>query len=303
MTIRKVFLTIAAIFVIAFSIQSVFASGVAVFHGKKAHDSTIELEYLNRNTIRMNIKQKDAGDSYMLIRDAKAYTVAVRNGKTHVMDMASLGGMAKNMGIGSSNNFDQELLEVKKTGRKETVAGYKGDVYSLTWRDQKGTHTSDAVLSSHRNVREFSNAWMNMARIMASSVSGEPISDTSIWNFLATEDKGMLRFGNDFVVTSIVSKDINKNRFILPAKPMQMPGFGNMFSSPKPVSKAQDNTQAPQQRQPEPEEKGGWMSVFQKKSDRQVDRQKNNAEHRVDSEVDSNIDKAIDKALDKVFSW
>lgn len=303
MIIRKAFLTITAVFVIAFSIQSVFASGVAVFHGKKAQDSTIELEYLNRNTIRMNIKQKDAGDSYMLIRDGKAYTVSVQNGKTHVMDMASLGGMAKNMGIGSSDNFDQELLKVKKTGRKETVAGYKGDVYSLTWRDQKGTHTSDAVLSSHRNVREFSKAWMNMARIMARSMSGEPLSDTSIWNFLATEDKGMLRFGDDFIVTSIVSKDINKNRFILPAKPMQMPGFGNMFSSPRPVSKAQDNTQAPQQRQPVPEEKGGWMSIFQKKSDRQVDRQKNNAEHRVDREVDSTIDKAIDKALDKVFSW
>jgi hypothetical protein len=119
-------------------------------------------------------------------------------------------------------------LKYSKTGKSETVAGYKGEVYTLTWRDNKGTHTEDAVLSSHKDVREFFGAWMHLAKSLASSVGQEIALDKTVWDFLEREGKGVLRLGEEFRVLSIEARKVDANRFVLPAEPMQMPKMGRM---------------------------------------------------------------------------
>ncbi len=234
MNIKSAFLVSMSVLTMVIPVQGVFASGIAVLQGENTQDSNMKIEYLDRSTVRMNVSDKRGSDSYMLVRDGRAYMVSNSRGETIVMDMAQLGSMAKGMGMnmGAGDSFKQELLKYNRTGRSETVAGYRGDVYSLTWRDSRGTHTDEAVLSSHQNVREFSDAWMYLAKTMANSMNQQIISDDSIWNFLEGEGKGVLRLGDDFRVVSIESKNINANRFVLPAAPMQMPGMGGMGSYP-----------------------------------------------------------------------
>lgn len=227
MNIKTMFLASMTVLVAAIPFHSINASGVATLQGKDSRNSTMEIEYLDEHNVRMNMQRKKGDDSYMLVRDGKAYMVSSSGGQTMVMDMEQLGSMARNMGADTGGNdlFKQELVKYDNTGKSETVAGYTGEIYNMTWRDSKGTHTADAVLSSHQDVRDFHDAWMHMAEVMASAISRQGISDKSILHFMKREGKGALRVGDDFHVVSIETKDINADRFRLPAVPMQLPGI------------------------------------------------------------------------------
>lgn len=298
MKIKNIVLTGMTILATVASVQSVFASGIAVLQGKNAQDSRIEIEYLDAGTLRMNLPEKQAADSYMLMLDGKTYMVSNSAGETMVMDMAQLGSMASGLGMnmGGGDSFKQELVKYNKTGKSETVAGYKGKIYTMTWRDSKGTHTADAVLSSHKNVREFSEAWMNMAEAMASSMGQKITSDKSIWSFLEREGKGVLRLGDDFRVVSIDSKNIDANRFVLPAAPMQIPSMGKMGGYPSNAPAGSQNQQGSAQ-----QESSLWSSVLGQQADRQKDRGVNQAQRTVDHGVDKAVDKAVGGMLKGIF--
>jgi len=293
MNIKNVFLVSMTVLAVSVPVQSVFASGVATIQGKNPQDSTMEVEYMDGGKLRMNVPKKEGRDSYMLLLDGKTYVVSKSGNQVMVMDMAQLGSMARGMGMnmGGGDSFKQELISYSKTGKKETVAGYKGSVYTLTWRDSKGTHTADAVLSGHKNVREFSEAWMDMAEAMANSMGQQIISDKSIWNFLERESMGVLRLGDDFRVVSIEPGKVDANRFVLPAEPMKMPNMGGMGNYP---SQAPSGDAGEQQG-------SSWGSLFGQKAERQKDRQVNSAERTVDHQVDKMVDKALGGMLKGVF--
>lgn len=230
MNINKVFMVVLAAMATVVVAGNVIASGIATIQADNAQDSTMGVEYLDNSKVRMNVPGKESGDSYMLLLDGKIYMVSSSGGQTMVMDMAQLGSMARGFGVdtGGGDSFKQELLKYNKTGKSETVAGYKGEVYTLTWRDNKGMHTEDAVLSSHKDVREFFGAWMHLAKSLASSVGQEIAMDKTVWDFLEREGKGVLRLGEEFRVLSIEARKVDANRFVLPAEPMQMPKMGRM---------------------------------------------------------------------------
>jgi len=276
--------------------QGLFAAGIATMQGEKLQDR-IGLEYLGGNKVRMDVSQQKGGNGYMLVRDGRAYMVSNSDGKNIVMDMAQLGSMASSMGadMGGNEAFKSELIDYRVTGRSETVAGYKGDVYILTWRDNEGTHTEEAVLSSHGNVREFSQAWMYLAETMIRSLGQQSIQDNSMWNFMERERKGILRLGKDFRVVSIESKDIDPYRFTLPAKPMQMPNMGGIGSA-MPSQAQAGGTEQQQSSSP-------WGGAFGQKAQQHSDRQQKRVERKADYAVDRAVDKAVDSALKGVFGW
>lgn len=298
MKIKNIVLTGMTILATVAPVQSIFASGIAVLQGENAQDSRIEIEYLDAGKVRMNVPDKQGGDSYMLVLDGKTYMVSNSGGKTMVMDLAQLGSMASGFGVnmGGGDSFKQELVKYNKTGKSETVAGYKGKIYTLTWRDSKGTHTADAVLSSHKNVREFSEAWMHMAEAMANSMGQKITSDKSIWSFLEREGKGVLRLGDDFRVVSIESKNIDANRFVLPAAPMQMPAMGRMGGYPSKATAASQNQPGSTQQQ-----SGYWSSMLGQQTERQKDRGANQAQRTADHEVDRAVDNAVGGMLKGIF--
>ena len=293
MSIKNVFLVSMAVLAASIPVHSIFASGVATIQGKNPQDSTMQVEYMDGGKLRMNVPKKEGRDSYMLLLDGKTYVVSKSGGQTMVMDMAQLGSMARGMGVdmGGGDSFKQELMSYSKTGKSETVAGYKGSVYTLTWRDSKGTHTADAVLSGHKNVREFSEAWMEMAEAMANSMRQQIITDKSIWSFLEREGVGVLRLGEDFRVVSIEPGTVDANRFVLPAEPMKMPNMGAMGGYPSQAPSGESGEQ----------QGSSWGALFGQKAERQKDRQVNHAERTVDHQVDKMVDKALGGALKGIF--
>lgn len=298
MKISKVSLASLTVLAAAVVAESVIASGIATIQGDNASDSTIQLEYLDNNRVRMNVADKDRRNSYMLLLNGKTYVVSDANGQTMVMDMAQLGAMAQSFGadLGGGDTFKQELLKYSSKGKSETVAGYKGDVYTLTWQDNSGTHTADAVLSGHKDVREFFQAWQHMAEAMANSVGQKMTTNKSVMYFLEREGKGVLRLGEDFRVVSIEPGEPDASRFVLPAKPMQMPTMGGVGGYPTQAS-GSSNSQA----QDTAQETSPWGSFFGQKAERQKDRQVNSAERAVDYQVDRAVDKALDGVLKGVF--
>ncbi len=203
------------------------AAGKATIQTGKGGDKvTMVLEYSGADRVRMNMPQQQEGNGYMLVRDGKAWMVMDMQGQVMVMDMAQMAGMARGMG-GPSNEeaIKQELIKAKKTGRKESIAGYDGEVYEMTWRDNRGTHTADVVLSSHPDVVSYSRAWMGFAEGMASAMGKNKDMQKSIGSYLNKEGKGILKMGDEFVVQSIKPGNISDSRFKLPKATMQMPSM------------------------------------------------------------------------------
>lgn len=201
------------------------AGGKATLQGGKGGGAAImELEYAESGKVRMNMPQEQGGSGYMLARDGKAWMVMNVEGQVMVMDVAQMAGMARDMGAPSGDEaLKHQFIEAKNTGRKEGVAGYEGEVYKMTWRDRRGTHTAEVVLSSHPDVVEFSRAWMKFASSMSRAVAEQDGSENSIGEYLNKEGKGLLRMGDEFRVVSIEPGKVDESRFTLPKATLQMP--------------------------------------------------------------------------------
>lgn len=204
-----------------------FAGGKATIKTGKGGDTvTMVLEYAGIDRVRMNMPRQQEGNGYMLVSDGKAWMVMDMQGQVMVMDMAQMAGMARGMG-GPSNDeaIKQELIEARKTGRRASVAGYDGEVYEMTWRDNRGIHTADVVLSNHPDVVAYSRAWMGFAEGMASAMGKHKDMQNSIGSYLNKEGKGILKMGDEFEVQSIRPGNISDSRFKLPKATVQMPSM------------------------------------------------------------------------------
>ncbi|WP_144375388.1 hypothetical protein [Thiolapillus brandeum] len=201
---------------------SAFASGVATLAtGSGQNSETMVLEYDDQGHVRMNMPKSQEGAGYMLNRDGKIWMVMNMQGQVMVMDMARMAAMAAPTG---DDAMQQEFISAKPTGDQEMVAGFKGEVYDLKWKDKKGVQSARVVLSRDPVVVEYSNAWMQFAENMAKSMGQK--TQNSIGDYLKGKGLGMLRMGDDFKVVSIEPGKVNARDFVLPKATMQMPMFG-----------------------------------------------------------------------------
>jgi hypothetical protein len=273
---------------------SAWAGGTAVLRSSAEGRTTeMQVEYLGDRT-RFNVQGQ--GDSYMIMRDGKAYAVT----QGMVMDLS---GMAKMMGSqmqanpGSMASNVDRYMGMHATGRSETVAGIRGDVYVVEYADENGQkHADEVVLSSDKRAWEFSQAMMKMGRSMARAAGiQERAGETEMWNTFNGKRAGVLRYGTQMQVVSLSSSDPASSRFELPSAPTQMPNLGALLSGANAGASASGsaNTGAAGTT-------GGTVDLdafLGGKAQRQQDR----VEQRTDQEVDKATDKAVDKALNKAF--
>ncbi len=252
-------------------------AGVAVL---KSGKDVMQMEYVGDNKLRMGTGR----DGYLVHRDGKVYMVSGEPGQETVIDAGAAFQMMRGMMPDTQPNASR-VNSMQNTGRKETVAGIVGEVWSVSYVDENGkTQQSEMVLSGDKRARELRNAMHGMSRAFLKLAGKNPADADVMVNELKQRGKGILRFGDDMTVTSISGQNVASSRFDLPAEPMAMPnmqGFGGGGSQAS-------------------EKSGGGFSLgglFGKKAERQADR----VENRTDSEVDEQTDKAVDKALDKAF--
>lgn len=198
---------------------SVWAAGTATIQ-TGSDDST--MAWLDSNTVRFNPPM--AQGSYMIAREGKIYMVnPAASGMPQVMEMGDMmQGFAK---MGQAQNpsiLDTRIQSVKATGKTETIAGMKGEVYQVTTVDGKGqTKTAEAVFTNNPLAVEMTAAFLSFSASMAGKDNVAKFKDA-----LPKGKHGLLRMGSDMVVKSISKDALAASEFELPGKPVNM---GNLM--------------------------------------------------------------------------
>lgn len=273
-------------------------SFVVVGANVTAGTATIESDG-ERNTLEFRgeeyLRMQTDRDGYMLHRNGTLYVVSGAEGEETVIDasaaMKMFGGMMPDVGPSATG-----VHSLRNTGRRETVAGVKGEVWIADYTDEEGRHQVEMVLSKDAAAREMRDAMMGFMRSMIKASGSNSDQADEMFEQLRKRGYGYLRVGNDMKVVALSGKKIDKGRFALPAEPMQMPSLGNFgaaISAGAEVESDEQNAQG----------SAGFSfgSIFQQKAERQQERAKDRTEEEVDKQTDNVVDKALDKAFNKLF--
>ncbi len=222
-------------FLILLMAVNAFAAGKVTIESQSDGDNfTMVIEYLDNHTLRMNFPGREA-DSYMLIKDNKVYTVTNMNNTPMVMDMGAMSKMASAFGAQENDNdqasgpMSYQVLDMKASGKKETVAGFKGEVYMVTAKEGDVTKSKEIVFSSDPKVRAYSDAWREAGKTMQKVMGTDIAADNDLNHYMEKNKLGLLRYGTEFRITAIDSRKPAADRFTLPTSPMVMPDLGSMF--------------------------------------------------------------------------
>lgn len=197
---------------------------------ESADGGSASFEYRDR-MLRINTEEPGA---YIVLRDGIMYVVNIEGDKPMVFNASSMmRGLAQNAVQFAPEDLSADFESMEDTGRDETVAGIRGDVYLMSYTDEKGRRQQqEIVLSGSDEAREFREALFSMVEV-AGEMAGEQVEmeNRELQDRLDSLDAGVLRVGEDMRVTAISGETIAAARFELPAEPMNMEGIGSMLGS------------------------------------------------------------------------
>ncbi|QGY41790.1 hypothetical protein GM415_17230 [Pseudodesulfovibrio cashew] len=206
---RKLFCLI----ILALALPAAAAASDVVATYKYSDGSMVTLCTRDASHVRMDTSPT----SYMLLSGGKVYAVnRGDDGTCTVMDMDTLkssgGGLTSMFGGGSTPEYD---VRYEKTGKTESIAGYKGTVYkAVVFEDGKVVSRDEIVLSSHGNIKKLTEAWMAMASRMTNMAASFEAS---------TEEArkmgygGVLRYGNDMRLAKLKVMNLKSAYYQLPS--------------------------------------------------------------------------------------
>jgi hypothetical protein len=192
--------------------------------------SSMKFEYEEDN-LRFDTGQGDT--SYMVVRDDHMYVVTNSDGQLMVIDINQAMGMFGGMvGAAAPSVVASEVVSLKGTGRSEKIAGITGEVYELNYVDEDGKqHQTELVLSDDPRAKAFSTAINNMAQSLAKSVGKNfEHAANDMQQRLVAMDMGVLRYGDDMLVTALSGDTVDAARFELPAEPTDLSSFGALLN-------------------------------------------------------------------------
>ncbi|MEM1401923.1 MAG: hypothetical protein AAGG55_01215 [Pseudomonadota bacterium] len=270
---------------------------------QSADGEQIVWEY-QEDAVRMNIDNAQ----WVVIRGGSFYLVSYEDGEAMVIDGGSMmRGFASMMPDVAPAGLQADVVSFEATGRSETIAGLRGDVYELRIRDEDGQETvEELVLSDSKEAKEFSEALILMAETVAQlAPDAEESSVDALSSRLRAMNAGVLRYGQEVLISSISSEKIADVRFELPAEPMDFGGLGGMMGGlpnmEMPAEELEDGADQGSDDNGEPGLTTSIMGIFGKKVDRQSDRVSSSMENEVDRKTDETVDKQVKKVFDKLF--
>lgn len=172
---------------------------------------------------RVDVSGVDRG--YFLLNGGRLYSVLQVSGAPMVMDVRAAAGLLGDLGWASSARMIAELIALEPTGEARTVAGRKGQVYDIAYRDLEGQrHSGQGVLGAQAEVRKLSAVLLEIARHLqtAAETQGQGVGQVE----RALEDRGLgvLSYGSEFQVTTLTEKPLAPGHLALPAQPGRLPG-------------------------------------------------------------------------------
>lgn len=203
---------------------SVLAAGSATLLDRSSDGAgTLTVLWQDDGTLRMNM-DPDQPKDFMLLKDDKAYAVTYEEGAPMVLEV---GGMLKTLSAFGSQMPEAEpmvpvgITSVKSTGRTETVAGITGRVYQITVADEDGeSHSQEVVLTDDARAVEMTRVVLRKLLTMLEQGNADDVLAA-----LPSKDKGLLRYGDDYVLTRLSGDAPDPAQFELPAKPMDLSGL------------------------------------------------------------------------------
>ena len=247
------------------------AAGTAEFRalddaGKRA---AMQFAWRDANTAKMTLQDPSAQGAQMLILEQGTYMVV--RGQVMAMDGFAAKGQPS---IGG----ESELIALTGPHGSHQVAGYRGQLYRMRWRDRSGEQQSEAVLSTDPLVREMTEAWMGATARLAGNPAGQ---HNGFGGELKKRGLGILAVDGSFEITRLDASAPPAAAFALPA--------GAARSAPAGAASGGFNF------------RDLIPGAAEDKAERQAERQSDNINKRVDRETDSAMDKAMDGMLDKLF--
>lgn len=266
-----------------------WAGSATLETGQGADRQSVQIEYRDAQ-VRMLVPGQ-AG-SAMLLRDGKAYMITPEA----VMDLSGVGRMfASSLQAPAIAPRDLSRFQgLDATGRSETLAGAKGEVFVLRYLDEQGQERrEEIVLSKDRRAQELAVSLEHMGTTLAQAMGAQTDPQDAAQAELRAKlgARGVLRYGEHFRIAAF-GPDPAASAFELPAAPqqVQMPSLEALGA-------------ASAAGEPAAQGAGGVLGkIFGDKAQRQQQRVEQRSEAEVDQATDQAVDNVLDKAFDKLFN-
>lgn len=192
-----------------------------------AKDLIATYQYPNGQTITIttrdskHIRMDSTPDSYMLLNGEKLYTVSEDDGEYNVIDMDQMKGMGGFMSgfMGKKEKDSSYDVKFKSTGKTETIAGYKGKVYTVSFlTDGKIVDSQEIVFCKDKKVQKVHDALMAISFRMGQMAGGEMSRLMEQSNEMAKKNKygAMIRMGNNMKLQSLTQLSLSSSHYDLP---------------------------------------------------------------------------------------
>lgn len=157
----------------------------------------MDLYYVGPQQIRVTL----GPDAQLVVKQGRTWMLNRQGSQWMALDAAQMGGVMAAIGKQANvTQFEPGDISLKPLGRKETVAGFEGEVWELD--DGKERH--EVVLSNHADVRALTEGWRQIATRLAKQLGIDDVQKVDqALRALPDQQTGLLRQGNNLVLTGI----------------------------------------------------------------------------------------------------
>jgi len=240
--------------------------------------------YKDANHVKLiTHEDKQGGSSTIYSLNKKVYVVTDEDGMLSIVDTQKAKSFMDSMGINivmpEEDNQENTNFTIKKTGKKELVAGIEGDVWILSDKGEQ----SRVVVTNNKNVVKMTQ---NMAHLF-SKMSG------SEQNFYEIKKGYVLIKAEGIKLEKFTKKKVAKSEYILPKK----------ASSKKPSQRSRSEEQLDKSGDVTKMELKHKSLVVRKKNKTKVTHKVEKKEPKEESVSDSINKETIDKAANLLKSF
>lgn len=158
-------------------------------------------------------------DKQLVVKGSETWILKRQDTKWMALNTEGLGSLLRSV----TKDHAEEIgpVELRATGRKETVAGFVGEVFELSSGDKK----YEVVLTDNAEVLALTNAWRQIANKLASNIGrSESQRLQQALEVIPQKGKGgLLRQGDNLVLVAVNKQKTSEVDFPPDTQVVQLP--------------------------------------------------------------------------------
>jgi hypothetical protein len=158
----------------------------------------LNLFYRDESHMRASV----GDDKQLVLKGEETWVLKRQDTQWLALNADSVGGMLRAMDTSEATK-DVGPVQIRPLGRKETVAGYPGEVYEVSSGDKK----YEVVLSDNPDVLALTDAWRHIAQKLAKYLGQKDAQKLQqALDAIPKGKGGLLRQGDNLTLVSIDKK-------------------------------------------------------------------------------------------------